>query len=132
MASLQRHTYREKLKSRTLLKDLFGQGRSLSVYPIKAWWLELPAGSKPLLTGVGVSARNFRKAVDRNRIKRLLREAYRLQKQGLTESLQANKKSIAVFFLYIGRDLPAYEQVRTAMAATLQKITERLDSKKDR
>lgn len=129
MASEERFTYREKLKSRTQLKSLFGQGKRVSVYPIKTWYLELPAGPKPILAGVGVSARNFRKAVDRNRIKRLLREAYRLQKTALFESLQADNKSVIVFFLYIGNDVPVYEQVKTAMAETLQKLTERFGGK---
>jgi ribonuclease P protein component len=132
MPSLQRHTYREKLKSRTLLKELFGQGKSLSVYPVKTWYLELPAGSKPILTGVGVSARNFKKAVDRNRIKRLLREAYRLQKQPLLDNLQTNNKSIAVFFLYIGKELPVYDQAKKAIAETLQKLSDRLDKKQSK
>lgn len=73
----------------------------------------------PVKAGVGVSARHFRKAVDRNRIKRLLRECYRLNKLPLHTAVCGNQKTLAVFFLYIGRELPDYifltEKMRSAI-----------------
>ena len=72
--------------------------------------------------GFTVSARNFKKAVDRNRIKRLMREAYRLQKNPLREHLQESRKSIAVFFVYTGNELPQYDVVFEKINAALQKL----------
>ena len=77
--------------------------------------------------GIGVSSRNFKKAVDRNRIKRLMREAWRLQKNKLEESLQHKNKTMSVFILYSGKELPEYSVVFekfTTIINRLIKITD--------
>jgi ribonuclease P protein component len=79
----------EKLKSRKLIQQLFTEGKSVTASPIKCFYLVNPSElSETLQTGVGASARNFKKAVHRNRIKRLLREAYRLINQSLHQKLE--------------------------------------------
>src|SRR5579871_2290870 len=97
----------EKLKSRKRIDRVFKEGRSFSVFPFKVFFLlaQTP-GSPPIQAGFGAASRQFRKAVDRNRIKRLSREAWRLQKQPLVDHLGQKGKSLAVFFIYIGKDLP--------------------------
>ncbi len=77
---------------------------------------------EPVQAGVGVSGRNFSKAVDRNRIKRLLREAYRLNKSVLHEALTADQKKIAVFILYIGKEKPGLTALNEAMPLVLNKL----------
>jgi ribonuclease P protein component len=76
----------------------------------------------PLQAGFGVSSRHFKKAVDRNRIKRLSREAYRLQKQPLSQRLQEKGRCLAVFFIYTGKDLPDYATVTHKIGVLLQKL----------
>ena len=76
-----------------------------------------------LQAGVGVSSKNFKKAVDRNRIKRLMREAWRLQKNGLHAQLEERQKSMSVFFLYVGKELPAYEIIFEKMGSAIKKLT---------
>ena len=81
-----------------------------------------PLASPPLQAGFGATTRNFKKAVDRNRIKRLSREAYRLQKQTLYDHLMEKNRSLAVFFIYTGKELPDYGTVTEKIGVALQKL----------
>jgi ribonuclease P protein component len=79
------------------------------------------AGS-PVQAGFGAGSRHFKKAVDRNRIKRLCREAYRLQKLPLLDLLKKKERSLAIFFIYTGKELPDYRTVSDKIGVLLQKL----------
>ncbi len=122
---------RERLKSRKLIEQLFRQGKSFSVAPYKVIYLlsgNQAAGSPSLLFGVGVSTRNFKRAVDRNRVKRLTREAYRLQKLTLAQQLAEQNRQLAVFFIYTGRELPDYATVAGKLSLILKKLERVIDT----
>ena len=71
----------EKLKSKTTIDLLFSQGKSVSKYPLRLVYCPLDFTEKePIKMGVSVSKKYFKKAVDRNYFKRVLRETYRLNK----------------------------------------------------
>ena len=113
---------KEKLKSRKRVEELFSRGKTVAVFPIRISYQfqNLPANEKAILeVGVSVSKRNFKRAVDRNRIKRLLREAYRLQKSDLFELLASAKKKGYVFFIYTDKQLPEYATVYETMKKCL-------------
>lgn len=111
----------DKLKSRKAIEELFAKGKSFSSFPFRVVWLN--GNEKTTLqAGVGVSNRNFKKAVDRNRIKRLMREAYRLQKNELQQFLKEKEMSMSVFFLYQGKALPAYKEVYEKTGNALKRL----------
>ncbi|MBZ9626929.1 ribonuclease P protein component [Psychroflexus sp. CAK1W] len=97
--NLKSFTYpeKEKLKSRKLIKKVFEKGKTIKSYPVLIRYIELDDENNKV--GVSVSKRNFKKAVDRIRIKRQLREAYRLNKEDLTNS----GSKFAIMILFIGK-----------------------------
>lgn len=111
------YTKKEKLKSRKTLEGLFAEGRSFTEFPVKVWYQAL-GEEQPHQIGVGVSSRNFKKATDRNRIKRLLREAYRLQKANLV-----SPQALGVFLLYVGKELPTQSQLMVSVLKALEKLS---------
>lgn len=119
---------KEKLKSRKLMDQLFTVGKSVSLFPIKAMFNETAVDLDfPVKVGVGVSSRNFKKAVDRNRIKRLLREAYRLNKQPLLDFATVNNKKIIIFFLFIDKVLPDFETLQNKIPLLIDKLIKQLN-----
>lgn len=88
-----------------------------------------PGGEKEsvLQFGAGVSKRHFKRAVDRNRIKRLLREAYRTQKLPLQTHLEKSGKGyLKLFILYTGKELPPYPLIREKVGAVLGRLEKEL------
>lgn len=99
------YSKKDKLKSNKLIEKLFSEGKSISEFPLRLVYIKTELPNK---VGVSVSKKNFKRAVDRNRIKRLLRESYRLNKKMLIDN---NISGYALMILYIGKDLPDYKLV---------------------
>lgn len=117
---------KEKLKSQKLITQIFEEGKSLTSYPLKLIYIPLPNNEVSIKVGVTVSKRNFKSAVHRNRIKRLLREAYRLNKALVFNNTDAN---FAFLFLYLGRDMPTFEQLNQKMRLILNKLKVQVNEK---
>ena len=113
----------ERLKSRKQIDRLFAGGKGFSVFPVRVTYQFSKAEESGAKIGVTASKRNFKKATDRNRIKRLLREAYRLQKEDLQTILQTTGKSGAVFFLYTGKTMAPFAEIKVAVAKCLKKLS---------
>jgi ribonuclease P protein component len=111
----------DRLKSRKSIDLLFKKGKSFSHFPFKVFWMQA-AGDHVLQAAFSVSSRNFKKATDRNRIKRLMREAYRLQKNTLSEALKTGQKKITLFIIYTGRELPEYNMVFEKTGLIIKKL----------
>ena len=112
----------EKLKSRKLIEEIFAKGKSFNMFPLKVFYMMVSGAVQPLQAGVGVSSRNFKKAVDRNRIKRLLREAYRLNKSELQATLALHNNQAILFFLYVGKEMPDFDIANDKMKLVLKKV----------
>lgn len=110
----------ENLKSRKLIEILFKEGQSVKAFPLVAVYLPLPEGHDLHNVGVSVSKKRFKRAVDRNRIKRLMREAFR---QNMSTVYDPDMPRFAVMFIYIGRDMVNYETVNHGMVRLLEKMS---------
>ena len=122
----------ERLKSRKQIEKLFAEGRSFVVNPFRVYYVingerSMVNKSSLLQFGIGVGSKNFKKAVDRNRIKRLTREAWRLQKNELKERLKRINIELNVFFIYTGKELPDFETVKDKVAVALKKLADKTD-----
>ena len=129
-------TYRkkDKLKSRKQTQHLFSTGQAINVFPIRliytiepiATALEMGSASSLLQAGVGAPSRTFRKAVQRNRVKRLLREAYRLEKPNFINQAVLDHKRVNLFFLYndanVLTQVEIQAKVKEALAILVTKL----------
>jgi ribonuclease P protein component len=113
---------KEKLKSRKQIEDLFLNGKSFSVFPLRVTYQFSPSETSNVQVGVTAGKKYFKRAVDRNRMKRLIREAYRLQKADLTELLKQSKRSASIFFMYTGKELATFVPVKEAMTKCLERL----------
>ncbi len=110
----------EKLKSKITIGLLFTEGKSVSKYPLR---LVYKAGSfsegEKIKMGVSVSKKNFKKAVDRNYFKRVLRETYRLNKHLLIDNLD---QPYSFMFFYQTKDRLTYEEINTKTIQLFEKF----------
>lgn len=111
---------KEKLKSKKLIEQMFNEGKSISVYPLRLIYLKTDFEDGIILkTGVSVSKRLHKKAVSRNRIKRLMREVYRLHKNTY---FNKSTTSYAFMFLYISKEEATFELLNTKTKLLLEKF----------
>jgi len=110
----------EKLKSRKLIETLFAEGKNVKSFPLLLVYLPLEHESDALFqVGFSVSKRKFKHAVDRNRVKRLMREAYRLNKNNL---LEKHTKKHILMFIYISNNILTYNEIEAAMLKVFRKF----------
>jgi ribonuclease P protein component len=112
-----------RLKSRDVLNNVFENGRKVKSWPVILHFIDtaLPE-AVPCQAAVSVSKKRFKRAVDRNRIKRLLREAWRLEKIPVEKALHAHGKQRAIVFIFTGKEMPTYEAILLCVQTVLKKM----------
>lgn len=120
---------RERLVSLRLIDELFGGGhsRSVAAFPLRAVFMQRPRGAhdEPLQMLISVPKKYFHHAVDRNRVKRQVREAWRLHKSLLAEAL-ASDKQLLIAFIWTSDTLLPTSAVAERVANLTRRITEKL------
>ncbi len=109
----------ERLKSKKLIKKLFEEGVSIKNFPFRLVYINTE--KPPVKSSFSVPKRNFKKAVDRNRIKRLIKEAYRLEKKNLFKTLSFN----CVFMItFLGKKEPTFSEAQKKIGELLKLFIE--------
>lgn len=109
----------EKLKSKKHFDQLFSEGKSVNAFPVKLVFVPIENASTHK-TGVSVPKRKFKKAVDRNKLKRLMREAFRKNKYLINNTEQ----KYALLFIYLGKEIATYSEIFSAVEKLLHKFVE--------
>ena len=120
----------EKLKSKITIGLLFSGGKSVSKYPLRLVYHSGALGDEQQLkVGVSVSKKYFKKAVDRNYFKRLLRESYRLNQHLLKQQLD---QPYALMLFYQSKDRLSFEEINTKTIQLFEKFLAQVqDSKQE-
>ncbi|WP_029906276.1 ribonuclease P protein component [Prevotella sp. 10(H)] len=119
----------EKLCSTKAIDKLFSSGQSFIAYPLRVVYTvenepEVNHQLAAILTSV--SKKKFKRAVKRNRVKRLIREAYRLNKHELSALLKEKGKRMDIAFLYLKNELPEYTEIEKAILKTVSVLISKL------
>ncbi len=117
----------ERLCSRKAIEKLFSTGKGFYHYPFRILWTESSIDdSHPVRIAVSVPRKRIRKAVDRNRIKRLIRESYRLNKNIIRQSLLKHNMKIDMMVIYISNDILDYNTINANFREMLRRFTENI------
>jgi len=118
----------EKLKSRKTIGKLFTEGKSFISYPIRFVWvkMESPLSEFPIQMALTVPKRSFPKAVNRNRLRRRIRESYRLNKYFIYTKLSSSSGQYGIMLIYIARETLDFHQIEEGIKKGLRKLPHRL------
>ncbi len=112
---------KDRLTGQKLIEKVFSEGKAITVFPIRVVYTSVKLQNHDCVqAGFTVPKRNFKKAVTRNRIKRLMRESYRLHKPSFFNN---STTSYAFMFLYLGKKVPDFEEIHQCMESVLNQVS---------
>ncbi len=115
----------EKLCSRTAVERLFGEGKSLMAFPLRAAYRLRPPGEHPVQFLISIPKKRIRKAVGRVTLRRRVREAYRLNRRELLQApLDQAGWGVDIAFVYLDNNLAPYSVINERMVSLLQRIAQ--------
>ena len=118
----------ERISAQREIERLFSQGNAFISYPLRIIYLkQKPFSGTTVSILVSVSKRKFKHAVKRNRMKRLIREAYRLNKVSLIEYCRERETGFLIAFLFIGNELSEWKEIEAAMQKAIGILKEKTE-----
>ena len=118
----------ERLTNPVAISQIYDKGRHLNDYPFKIVWLK-EVGGTGLKVVFSVPKRKFKRAVDRNQIKRKLRETYRKNRHEVQKVAKNKNTHISLFLIYLGKDIPSSEIVDDKINVLLKRLTKEISDK---
>lgn len=113
----------EKLCSRTAVEQLFGEGKSLMAFPLRAAYRLRPRGEHPVQFLISIPKKRIRKAVGRVTLRRRVREAYRLNRRELLAPLEQAGWGVDIAFVYLDNNPAPYSVINEKMMSLLSRIS---------
>lgn len=121
----KKYSTKEKLKSKKDIEHLFKQGKSINAFPLRAIYVKTSEVKNIAINaGVSVSKKNIKLAVNRNLIKRRMREAYRLNNSAIKTHLQNNEIEMNLMFIYSAKEILSYKIIEEKIKTLLTRIIE--------
>ncbi|GHT66249.1 hypothetical protein AGMMS50239_27430 [Bacteroidia bacterium] len=125
MDNKQTFRKKERIFKQKEMDLLFEKGISFIAYPLRVVYVEQqPVSGAEAAVLISVPKRRFKRAVHRNRVKRLIREAYRLNKQALLQSLRERETGLLIGFLFVGNEMPEWKTIEAAVVKGLVALTQ--------
>jgi ribonuclease P protein component len=123
---MQTFSKNERLCSKILIDRLMANGKPFNHSPFRISWIPIAESSAPVKVVISVPKRSFKKAVDRNRLKRQIREAYRKEKQNIYAAL--GDKKILLILIYTAKTKLEYTEIKQKLIEALSRLNNKLIS----
>jgi ribonuclease P protein component len=118
----------ERLTAKRSVAFLFEQGKAFTLPALKVVWRIYDEPQFPVMVLFSVSKKNFPLSPHRNRIRRIMREAYRLHKSSIILAALAKEKNLQIGFIFLGKTLPKYAFLEQKIISALKKIQDELET----
>lgn len=122
----------ERLRSRKTIALLFSKGNAIAASPVRMVWVEaVNADDSSFQFAVSVPKKKFKRAIDRNRLKRQMREAVRKNKFTVINILKEKNKPCAMMFIFTGKEKAEYSEIESQIILILHRFVSKIESLND-